>query len=272
MSRVGVVTGAASGLGAALAGALADAGMAVAVADLDGAGARAVASDLASRGADARAYDVDVGSIPSVDGLAAQVEGDFGACHLVCANVGVQQFGKVDALDPEEWKWVFDVNVHGSVATARAFLPLLRRSEGQRNLLFTTSTSALYAVRRLGTYTASKYAVLGMAETLRLELAEEGIGVSVLLPGPMATTHLQSSAAAKPAELDRPVFRPDDIAVVTQDTTASADSVIAPEHAVRNVLRDLAADEPYIVTHDVHADQVAPRFQAILRAFERARN
>jgi NAD(P)-dependent dehydrogenase (short-subunit alcohol dehydrogenase family) len=271
MSRVGVVTGAGSGLGAALAKAIVGSGMAVAVADIHLAGASAVAADLAQSGADARAYRVDVGSRESVEALAAEVERDFGACHLVCANVGVQQLGTIDSLAPEEWDWVFDVNLHGSVATARAFLPLVRRSEGQRNLLFTASTSALYPVRRLASYTASKYAVLGMAETLRLELAAEGIGVSVLLPGPMATTHLQSSAAAKPASLEGPIFHPDDVAIVSQDTAVTAESVISPELAVRNVLRDLAADEPYIVTHDVHADRVAARFEAILKAFERAR-
>ena len=197
MTRVAVVTGAASGLGEALADMAAGAGMAIAVADIDADKVEAVAARLAESGT-ARSYRVDVGSRESIEALAAAVERDFGACHLVCANVGVQQLGAVEALSAEEWRWVVDVNLHGSLATARAFLPLLRRSEGQRNLLFTASTSSLFAVPRLGAYTASKYAVIGMAETLRQELAEEGIGVSTLIPGPMATTHLQSSDAAKP--------------------------------------------------------------------------
>ena len=270
-SRVAVVTGAGSGLGAALAGEFARSGCGVALADIDLANAEKVTEGLATTGARTRAYRVDVGSTESLEALAAAVAADFGACHVLCANVGVQQFGTIDSLREEDWRWIYDVNVHGSVGTVRAFLPLLRASEGQRSVLFTASTSAVYPARRLVAYTSTKYAILGIAETLRLELGEEGIGVSVMLPGPMATTHLQSSAAAKPDGLDTPVFVDEQIAVVSEDTADGADAMISPEHAARNVVADLAANEPYIVSHFVHAGRARTRFAEILDAFERAK-
>ncbi|NQZ96956.1 MAG: SDR family oxidoreductase [Myxococcales bacterium] len=274
-SRVAVVTGAGSGLGAALAGEFARSGCGVALADIDLANAEKVTEGLATTGARTRAYRVDVGSTESLEALAAAVAADFGACHVLCANVGVQQFGTIDSLREEDWRWIYDVNVHGSVGTVRAFLPLLRASEGQRSVLFTASTSAVYPARRLVAYTSTKYAILGIAETLRLELGEEGIGVSVMLPGPMATTHLQSSAAAKPDGLDTPVFVAEQIAVVSEDTAEDtadgADAMISPEYAARNVVADLAANEPYIVSHFVHAGRARTRFAEILDAFERAK-
>ncbi len=161
------------------------------------------------------------------------------------------------------------VNVLGTVATVRAFLPQIR-SRGEGHVLITASTSGLYATPRLAAYTASKYAVMGFAETLRLELAREGIGVSLLLPGPVATTHLQSSAEAKPAALAAPIFTPEDIEVVT--SAMAGDPMVTPDHAVRNVVRDVLANEPYIVTHDVQRAPIERRMEEIWRAFDRAKS
>ena len=265
---VAVVTGAGSGLGAALARRLAEAGMKVAVADLNRAHAETVASEVGATGSDAMAFEVDLGSEASIERLAQGVEAELGPCQVLCSNVGVQQFGTVEALSRKDWEWVFGVNLLGSVSAVKAFLPQIRRAAGDRRIVITASTSALYPAAHMSAYVSSKYALLGFSETLRLELAEEGIGVTAILPGPMKTTHLESSREAKPDEGGAPVFSPESIRVVAAATTGE---MVEADHATRNLLDDLAHDRPYSVTHFVHRDVINERMRALEEAFELAR-
>lgn len=265
---VGVVTGAGAGLGAALAHRLADAGMRVVVADIAFEHAESIAAGIRNRGGEALPIAVDIGDEESIEAMATQVERRLGPCQILCSNVGVQQFGTAENLTRADWEWVYGVNVFGTVATTRIFLPQLRRAQGARRILITASTSALYPGSHMSAYVSSKYAVLGYAETLRLELAKEGIGVTALLPGPMSTTHLLSSKAAKPGNDGAPVFTPETIEVVASQ---AGGEMIDPEHATRNVLDDLAANRPYCITHFVHDEVILGRFKEIEEAFELAR-
>ena len=261
-----VVTGGGSGLGRALAHRFADEGMHVVVADLDVGNARTVADELPQ----ASAHRVDVGDPASIQELADAVGSVEGDLQVLCANVGVQQINTLDALSADDWRWLVGVNVLGTVATVDAFLPQLRAASGLRRILLTTSTSATYAAPRLGAYTASKYAVLGYGETLRLELAAEGIGVTMLLPGGMATTHLASSAAARPAAIGPSGTTDDDIAAISAATVLGPDDIATPEHASRHVVEALIEDRPYLVTHGSTPAAIRERFEAITTAFARA--
>jgi NAD(P)-dependent dehydrogenase (short-subunit alcohol dehydrogenase family) len=271
--RVAVVTGGGSGLGAAMARAFAAEGMRVAVLDIDGANADAVAAGIVHDGAEAIAARVDVADRASVVAAAALVQERFGGCHLVCANVGVQQFGAIERLTTEDWQWVLSVNVMGVVHTVDAFLPLLRAraADGDgRRFLLTSSSSVLSPGVRLGAYVASKHAITGYGEVLRLELEAEGIGVTTMFPAGMATRHLESSVAARPAELGPSVMMPDDIEAMlaTRDASTSVD-VASPEHAVRNLVADLQAGEPYVITHGDYRGQVEAHHAEIIAAFHR---
>ena len=271
--RIAVVTGAGSGLGAAMSRRFAEAGMAVAALDIDepaaaidggGAGERVrrtghwpCGSTSATRGSLAAAADaVDVG---------------LGGCHVLCANVGVQQFGALDRLTHDDWRWVLDVNVLGMVSTVSTFLPLIRQSTGSRHILLTSSSRRALPGVRLGAYTTSKFAVMGYGETLRMELEPEGIGVSLLFPAGMMTRHLESSAIARPAERGPSVTLPDDIEAMmaSRDMTQDSHSVVTAEVAVRNLLAELATNPPYIVTHGSYRAQYHSRLAAIEAAFDR---
>jgi len=269
-SRRAVITGAASGLGAAMARALAEAGMAVLVADVNEAGATKVAGELRASGYRAFASRVDVGDPASIAALASTAERELGGCDLLAANVGVQRIGRADALTREDWQWVIGVNLLGTVETVRAFLPLLRAS-GDAHLVFTGSMSSILSSPRLAAYTASKMAVLGFAETLRIELAPEGIGVTAILPAGMATSHLDSSAAARPEQLGRsPELSGDDVEAVVAVLAATPDAMVSPEHAIRDLLPALRENRPYLVTHGPNRGHVEERFRALLAAFDRA--
>lgn len=266
---VAVVTGAGSGLGRALAQRLADAGMKIAVADLAEEAAERVAAEISRDGAGvARPFVVDAGEESSIRDLASRVEHELGVCQVLCSNVGVQQFGTGEELLRGDWEWVFRVNVLGAVSLAQVFLPQLRAAEGARRILFTSSTTALFPVSHMPAYVASKAALLALADTLRVELEPDEIGVSTLLPGPMRTTHLQSSETAKPEGSGTPVYTRETIEVVA---AATAGEMVEPDYAARNVVEDLLANHAHIVTHDVHRDLVRERARDIESAFDRAR-
>ena len=167
------------------------------------------------------------GTQESSTAAAATIDEQFGRCDLAISNVGVQLFGGVDRLTDDEWRWVLDVNVVGSTRVARSFVPLLRPTRG--HLAFTASSSVLDPASRLGAYQASKFAVWGLAETLRLELADDGISVSVLFPSGMMSRHLETSGAAQPDHLRRPVATDDDLAAMF----ASNPSMGATPHTLR---------------------------------------
>lgn len=245
------------------------AGMHVAVLDIDEPRARDVASELAALGVDARAVRVDTGDLGSIRDAAARVDEWVGGCNLLCANVGVQQFGSLDALSDDDWSWVLTVNVLGTVRTVAAFLPLLRRCEGWRQIAITASSGVFVPAIRLGAYTTSKSALVGYGETLRLELADEGIGVTLVFPAGMMTRHLESSAAARPERLGPSVLRNEDIEAMLAASPATAGDIATAEDAARGLLGQLLANEPYVITHGGYRDELAARHARLNDAFDR---
>ena len=209
--KTAVVTGAGSGLGAAMAHMFAAEGIDVVALDIDAPRAQATAEAVRATGVRAISAGVDVADADSLRAAAELTRDTFGGCDIVCANVGVQQFGAIDRLTDDDWQWIMSVNVFGVVRTVGEFLPLLREHTGERHVLLTASSSYFVPGVRLGAYVTSKYAVVGYGEVLRLELAPEGIGVTIVFPAGMESRHLESSVSARPAELGESVMLPDDI-------------------------------------------------------------
>ena len=266
-----VITGAGSGLGAAMAARFAEQGMAIVALDIDAERAEQTAQAVRDRGGQAISMRVDVADRAQVEAAARAAKDAFGGCNVLCANVGVQQFGAVDVLTDNDWRWVLDVNVLGVVNTVNAFLPLLRASGGNRRVVVTASSSVLVPGVRLGAYITSKFAVMGYGETLRMELASEGIGVSVFFPAGMSSRHLESSVAARPAELGPSVLKREDIDVMMASRKMdTATHMVTPEHAVRNLLAELEADPRYIVSHGQYRQELVERCDDIIAAFDRA--
>jgi NAD(P)-dependent dehydrogenase (short-subunit alcohol dehydrogenase family) len=265
-----VITGAASGFGLALAERCAALGMDVALLDLDGDRASANASRLAeTHGIDAFSMRVDVGDAASVEAAATAVDDRFGVADLVISNVGVQLFGALEAFADDEWRWVLDINVIGSARVARSFVPLLRRSEHPR-LAFTTSSSVLDPASHLAAYQTSKFAVWGLAETLRVELAPDGIDVSVIFPSGMITRHLETSEAAQPEHLRRPIANEGDFDAMIASNPDMAAMLATPEEAADGVIEAMLAGERYVVTHGDLVASVAARSAELSRAAESA--
>jgi len=196
--KVAVITGGASGIGLGLARAFAGAGMRLVLADIEAAAAEKAAAGLRERGAEARAVRTDVTDPASVEALARGVFEREGAVALLCNNAGVCVEAPVAGGSDDDWNWLFAVNVHGARNVIRAFVPRLRAQGAPAHIVNTGSFNSLIPAGFLGIYTASKFALLGLSESLRQELAPDGIGVSTLLPLGV-NTRLDESQRNRPA-------------------------------------------------------------------------
>jgi len=267
-----VITGAGSGLGAAMADAFAAEGMRVAALDINREAAESVASRLEAGGTAALGRAVDVADRASLDAAAAQVTERFGSCNVVAANVGVMQFGPLEQITADDWQWLLSVNVVGTANTVNAFLPLLRAADGPRHIVLTSSMAALVPSPRQGAYITTKFAITGYGDVLRQELADDGIGVTVVFPSGMMTTHLESSRAARPSALGESVMRDEDLEVVVATAGIGEDVLTTPDDAIADLVHDMLAGEPYLITHGSKAAEIRARHQAIEDAHARMRD
>lgn len=266
--RVAVVTGGASGIGRGMALAFADAGAHVAIADVEDEPARAVAREVESRGVRALALHVDVSDRTSVETLAEKVYGEFGAAHVLCNNAGVGAGGPLDQCTDDDWRWVLAVNLDGVVHGLQAFLPRMKRQDGEKHVVNTASMAGLIAFPGLGPYTASKYAVVGISETLRAEGASYGLGVSVLCPG-LVRTNITSSQRNRPAALSRSRGRPEVLA--EQATARMQKEGMDPLEVGRRVRAAVLENRLYVLTHPDLERFFEARVEAIRSDFAAAR-
>ena len=192
---VAVITGAAGGIGLGIAKACIARGMRVVIADIDGARA-AEAADFAEAGDNSRiiATGCDVRKLQDVERLRDVTLDTFRRIDLVCNNAGIGLTRAVADTSASDWDLVLDVNLRGVVNGVQTFLPVLR-DQGFGHLSATASLSGLIADPLLAAYNASKFAVVGVMESIALELAAAGESVtcSVLCPGPVATDLIASS-------------------------------------------------------------------------------
>lgn len=262
-----VVTGGASGFGLAVAHECAGRGARVALLDIDGDRAVGEASSIAeAHGVDAVGLTVDVGSDDQVAAAAAAVADRFGQCDLLFANVGVQSFGPAASVPSAVWTWMLDVNVVGVVRTFQAFLPLLQSSKGPR-FAVTASANALAVNARLGAYQATKFAIVGLAETIRMEHPE--LAVTIVYPSGMGTRHLESSALARPASLGPGDVDPADLEALMASRPMTERDFVMPDVAAVNAMAGILAGEPHVITHGDLEVAVAAHHAAIHAALDR---
>ena len=190
--KVAVVTGGASGIGAALGRAFVAAGCSVVLADVEEAALEASAAAL---GGQALPVVADVSDRDAVERLADAAFGHFGAVHVVCNNAGVSTFNPVLNQTIEDWRWVLGVDLWGVIHGVHTFLPRLLDQGQPAHIVNTSSLAGLMSgLPCLGPYNVSKVGVVALSETLRMELAMAGapVGVSVLCPGSTPTEILES--------------------------------------------------------------------------------
>jgi NAD(P)-dependent dehydrogenase (short-subunit alcohol dehydrogenase family) len=268
--RVAVVTGGGSGIGEALALACAEAGMDVAVADIERDAASRVAESVRGKGRRALAVHTDVTDRAALETLAERCYDELGACHLLCNNAGVLIVGPLEKRSDEDWRWLIDVNLRGVVHGIQAFLPRMLRQEGERHIVNTASLSGLAPFRGVGAYGSTKYAIVGLSESLRMELEAYGIGVSVVCPGAVATQIFESERNRPEALGSSGAATEEDVAALRASGGQRA-TILPPERVAQAILDGVRRNHAYVITHPEQRPLVVQRFEALLAAFDHAK-
>ena len=246
------VTGGANGIGLGMAQSFLAAGLRVAIADLDASAMEAAGAQL---GPDVLRLRLDVASADAWPQALAAAEQALGPIRLLCLNAGVGGPGKpVEQIPLADYQRVFGVNLVGLLNGLSAWLPGAKQAGDPRHVVITASMSALRPSPCAAAYNISKFGALGLAETLRQELADSPVGVSVLCPGMTDTAFMRNSVRAGYAAAGSAV----------EGALASG---MSPRAVGERVLQAVAADEFYIFTHGDWREEVAARQARLLAAF-----
>jgi NAD(P)-dependent dehydrogenase (short-subunit alcohol dehydrogenase family) len=261
--KTAFITGGASGVGLGMAKVFTEAGMQVVIADirqdhLDQAMAHfsdtnfrvhPVKLDVADRAAFARAAD--------------EAERAFGPVHIVCNNAGINMFAPMDECTFDDWDWIMGVNLGGVINGIQTFIPRLKEHGKGGHIVNTASMAAFITGPGAGIYTASKFAVRGLTESLRWNLAPLNIGVSVLCPG-LVNSAIYESDKVRPEALSKNIGPVDqafmsrlaDIHKVGMDPVEVGEKVLA---GIRN-------NDLYIFPHPEFKDELREIFDEIIVA------
>ena len=256
-----MVTGGGSGIGRALCLAFARAGARVVIADLDEAGMAETAEGVAKAGSRAITVRTDVSRLADVQALADRAWTELGAVHVLCNNAGIALWGGLDAATHQDWEWAINVNLWGVVHGVETFVPRMIAQRTEGHIVNTASMAGLIASEGLGVYNTTKYAVVGLSETLQKDLRGHGIGVSVLCPMGV-TTRIRDSARSRPAALRNPggETRRSEVELIGRYLT--------PEHVADRVLAAILADRLYVITHREGLEPLRRRFARMEKAIE----
>jgi NAD(P)-dependent dehydrogenase (short-subunit alcohol dehydrogenase family) len=258
--KVAVVTGAASGIGLALSQRFAAEGMQVVMADVDEARLDQAAAGV---GADVLAVRTDAAIADDVDALARRTIESHGAVHVLCNNAGVTHPGPAWEHTREQWEWVLGVNLWGVINGVQSFVPGMIERGDPAHIVNTASVGGLVGFAGLAPYSAAKYAVVGLSESLAHDLRAAGapVSVSVLCPGPVRTNFRASSRALEPQVEGR-----DPVPDVVQGGLGWQ----PPDEIAAKVVDAIRTDRFWILTHPAYNDAIERRIHDALTTAELA--
>jgi NAD(P)-dependent dehydrogenase (short-subunit alcohol dehydrogenase family) len=234
--KVALISGAGSGIGLELAKEFGRCGATVIGTDINQSRVDDMVKTLTGMGITARGYRVDHTSAEEVQNLFTAVTADVGPVDILCCNAGVGHSGIVGSIPFKEWKWVLDINLWGVIYMVEIFVPLMiKRKTGW--VLLTSSGAGFIAAAGMAPYNASKFAVLGIGETMYQELKVHGIGVSVLCPGIIATNIIADGVIAgkKNKEQAMEIYKP------------GSSRSVHPSVVAKDAVAGLAAEKPVIL-------------------------
>lgn len=235
---VSVLTGAGSGIGRACALALADRGGHLALTDRDAVGLGATAARARERGVLVSTYEMDVADTDAVAALPARVLDDHGRVTVLINNAGVSLVGRFADLTLAEFDWLLDINFRAVVGHTAAFLPVLARQPAAQ-IVNVSSLFGLIAPAEQTAYAASKFAVRGFSESLRHELVDSAVGVTVVHPGGIRTAIARSARVA--AHVDQSAAR------ASSDAFDQRFLRIPPSNAATAIVRAIERRRPRVL-------------------------
>jgi NAD(P)-dependent dehydrogenase (short-subunit alcohol dehydrogenase family) len=256
--KTAFVTGGASGIGLGMARAFLGRGMNVVIADLLQTHIDEVAAEFHGENR-LHSIRLDVAQRAEMAAAAAETERVFGKVHVLCNNAGVSQRNSIDVATYEDWDYVLGVNLGGTIAGLVEFLPLIKKHGEGGHVVTTSSMAGMIPVPGFaGIYAASKFAVRGMSDSLRLALAPYRIGASVLCPG-MTKTRAMTAGDLYRARQEG--------AAEQVERRDPAGFGMDPTDLGLRVVEAIERNEPYIFPHGEFRDEVRSYFDEMIAAF-----
>jgi NAD(P)-dependent dehydrogenase (short-subunit alcohol dehydrogenase family) len=256
--KVAFITGGAAGMGLGMAQAFVRAGMKVAIADIRRDHLDAALATFAGSPA-VHGVQLDVTDRAAMAAAAEETERVFGKVHVLCNNTGVGVAGPLKLATYDDWDWVMGVSLGGAINGIRSFLPrILAHSEGG-HIVNTSSMAGIIPHPGMGLYNTAKFAIVGLSESLREELAAENVGVSVLCPGPI-NTKIHEAEKTRPAH-----YADSGLAETTKVLQKMKDNPLFmdPAKVGEMVLEAILANRMYILTHAEFGDGIRARHAAL---------
>jgi NAD(P)-dependent dehydrogenase (short-subunit alcohol dehydrogenase family) len=268
--KVAFITGGSSGIGLGMVRAFAAAGMKVAFTYLNDAHRDETLAFFKDSHAEVHAIHLDVMDRDAMVRAADEAQSVFGKVHLLCNNAGIGLRAGAATATYKDWDWGLGVNLGGIINGVTTFVPRIRAHGEGGHIMATSSSAGLVAGGKVGVYVTSKFAVVGMMESLREELDGENIGVSVYCPG-LVRSNIVQSERNRPAELANDAAKtnpplppsPADQSAMQRFFAASMD----PLEAGELVLRGIRQNDLYILTHQEFETVVRERSEALLASF-----
>jgi NAD(P)-dependent dehydrogenase (short-subunit alcohol dehydrogenase family) len=263
--RGAVITGGASGIGLATATELARRGARVVLADVDKPALEQAVARLQAEGVDAHGVMCDVRHLEEMVHVADEAFRLLGRVDIVFSNAGIVVAGPIAQMTHEDWRWVIDIDLWGSIHATEAFVPRLLEQGTGGHIAFTASFAGLVPNAGLGAYGVAKYGVVGLAETLARELRDNGIGVSVLCPMVVETKLLSNSERIRGADYglaSTPGVTGGLGPLPAQDQTLGVDDV------ARLTADAILANRLYVLPHEAARVSIRRRFERIDHTFD----
>jgi len=270
--KVAVITGAASGIGRALAGRCVREGMQVVLADIDQNALDQAARELEADGGSVLAIQTDVSRAEDVEALAHRALERFGAVHMLFNNAGVIVGGRLWEHSLADWEWILNVNLWGVIHGIRTFVPLMLEQDIPCHIVNTASIAGLIAPPNSGIYNVTKHGVVAITETLYHEFAEIGaqIKVSVLCPSHVRTRIYDAQRNRPPgtgggeASGPMPAAELESIWAEVAERYRDYGGMLVPEYVADCTFRAIREERLYILTHPELNPLLAERTEAMI--------
>ncbi len=272
-NQVAVITGAASGIGLAIAEHCVQEGMQVVLADVEEAALQKAEKYLRTSGGTVMAVRTDVSQFEAVQALAKKTLEAYGAVHLLVNNAGVGTGGSPWECSQADWEWVIGVNLMGVIHGLRAFVPVMLAQNTEGHIVNTASAAGLLNYHPSAPYQVTKHAVVALSENLYYSLAyrQSRLKVSVLCPGWVNTRILESERNRPQALQNPPPSQPLDPALqayleqMMREMRQAVETGLSPQKVAELVFEAVRKEQFYIVTHPEYNPMIQQRMEDILQ-------